>query len=77
MTRQYACRACGQLGHGKNSDLCPLKADRSDSWKAAQLHIAEGITMAAAGERFGVSRESVRQSKVKIQQAEQAAREVT
>jgi len=54
-----------------NADVCPQNANPSKGMQAARCHLREGISMAAAGERFGVTREAVRQAKVKLQRAAQ------
>jgi hypothetical protein len=41
--------------------------------RAARAHLAEGISLKAAGDRFGITREAVRQAKVKL--AAMAAKE--
>jgi hypothetical protein len=66
-----ACSACGRAGCSKNADMCPLNEKPSNGMQAARVHLAEGISMAAAAARFGVTREAVRQAKVKIQRATQ------
>jgi transposase-like protein len=59
------------MGHYMNADVCPLNVSPSKGMQAARCHLNEGISMSAAAERFGITREAVRQAKVKLKRAAQ------
>lgn len=54
--RVYTCSVCGELGHNAQ------RHDASRSAEAAKVAVAEGLSLAQAGERFGITREAVRQA---------------